>query len=245
MHDAPILAHRGYSAKFPENTFRAFQAALEHGAAGIELDVQKTSDGEFAVIHDADLVRVFGEHRKIGEVKMADLVSDHGEKDLSVPRLDLLLEELKPYASSGTIINVELKSETITSDDFPRLNALLTPWKGAYLFVISAFNHRLLVDFASSGYRVGMLVGEEHRKGGISALAAAIRQIRPFSIHLPRQIFHELGGFTRWLLFFYLRLHSVKIVFWTVNSRDEFARLSRLSWAVISDYPRKDLLEHP
>ncbi|TCI36296.1 hypothetical protein EVJ29_07340 [Exiguobacterium sp. SH4S7] len=39
-----IYAHRGYSAKYPENTLSAFRAALPF-TDGIELDVQLTRDG--------------------------------------------------------------------------------------------------------------------------------------------------------------------------------------------------------
>jgi glycerophosphoryl diester phosphodiesterase len=34
-----IIAHRGYRAKYPENTLVAFEAAIEAGADMIELDV--------------------------------------------------------------------------------------------------------------------------------------------------------------------------------------------------------------
>jgi glycerophosphoryl diester phosphodiesterase len=46
------IAHRGASASFPENTLAAFGAAIEAGADMCELDVQMTSDGTLAVIHD-------------------------------------------------------------------------------------------------------------------------------------------------------------------------------------------------
>ncbi|MDE1455058.1 glycerophosphodiester phosphodiesterase family protein, partial [Bacillus paralicheniformis] len=47
-----IIAHRGASAYAPENTFAAFEKAVELGADFIELDVQLTKDGRLAVIHD-------------------------------------------------------------------------------------------------------------------------------------------------------------------------------------------------
>ena len=51
-------AHRGYSAKYPENTKLAFQKAIDTlGCDGIELDVHETKDGELVVIHDATLDR--------------------------------------------------------------------------------------------------------------------------------------------------------------------------------------------
>ena len=38
-----VLAHRGASSFFPENTAEAFRKAIELGADGIELDVRLTS----------------------------------------------------------------------------------------------------------------------------------------------------------------------------------------------------------
>ena len=51
------VAHRGASAVAPENTFAAFDAALELGADGIEFDVRLTRDGRLVVIHDPTLER--------------------------------------------------------------------------------------------------------------------------------------------------------------------------------------------
>lgn len=47
-----IIAHRGYSDKYPENTLTAFKAALDHGSDAIELDVHMTADGQLVVHHD-------------------------------------------------------------------------------------------------------------------------------------------------------------------------------------------------
>lgn len=52
-----FVAHRGYSAKCPENTLPAFDAALNHpecGRAliGVEIDIRLTRDSQMAVFHD-------------------------------------------------------------------------------------------------------------------------------------------------------------------------------------------------
>lgn len=47
-----IIAHRGYSDKYPENTLTAFKAALDRGSNAIELDVHMTADGQLVVHHD-------------------------------------------------------------------------------------------------------------------------------------------------------------------------------------------------
>ena len=52
-----VMAHRGDSGKYPENTMLAFEKAAEAGADAIELDVQLTRDGEVVVIHDERIDR--------------------------------------------------------------------------------------------------------------------------------------------------------------------------------------------
>ena len=56
--DWPLnFAHRGASARAPENTLEAFRLAVEAGAGGLELDVHMSRDGELVVIHDATVDR--------------------------------------------------------------------------------------------------------------------------------------------------------------------------------------------
>jgi len=45
------IAHRGYKAKFPENTMGAFRGAVEVGAEGLETDVHLTRDGVVVLSH--------------------------------------------------------------------------------------------------------------------------------------------------------------------------------------------------
>src|SRR3978361_1370580 len=64
-----IIAHRGASADYPENTVAAFRAAGALGANWVELDVRRTADGALAVHHDAHL----GDGRASGEAAAAAL----------------------------------------------------------------------------------------------------------------------------------------------------------------------------
>ncbi len=47
-----VIAHRGGAGLRPENTLAAVAHAIELGAHGIEIDVQRTADGEIVVYHD-------------------------------------------------------------------------------------------------------------------------------------------------------------------------------------------------
>ncbi|MEK6747782.1 MAG: glycerophosphodiester phosphodiesterase family protein [Pseudomonadota bacterium] len=55
-----LVAHRGYAARFPENTLPAVEAAIAAGARHVEIDVQLSRDGVPMVFHDADLLRMLG-----------------------------------------------------------------------------------------------------------------------------------------------------------------------------------------
>jgi glycerophosphoryl diester phosphodiesterase len=45
------IAHRGYKAKYPENTMGAFKAALDIGVHAIETDIHLSKDGVVVLSH--------------------------------------------------------------------------------------------------------------------------------------------------------------------------------------------------
>src|SRR5712691_1698040 len=55
--DFMVIAHRGASFYAPENTFAAFDLAIEMGVSHIELDVHSTRDNHIVVIHDETVDR--------------------------------------------------------------------------------------------------------------------------------------------------------------------------------------------
>jgi glycerophosphoryl diester phosphodiesterase len=62
-----IVAHRGYSARYAENSALAYERAIAAGADYIETDVRMSADGELICWHDPDLQRVAGVEAKIAE----------------------------------------------------------------------------------------------------------------------------------------------------------------------------------
>lgn len=45
------IAHRGYKAKYPENTMGAFRGAVDVGADGLETDIHLSKDGVVMLSH--------------------------------------------------------------------------------------------------------------------------------------------------------------------------------------------------
>ncbi|GAA6137030.1 hypothetical protein NBRC116583_07770 [Arenicella sp. 4NH20-0111] len=73
---SPILvAHRGYSGRYPENTLLAYQAAYQHGGRHMECDLQLSADGVPIVHHDASLKRMAGIDLDIRDTKAKTIKS--------------------------------------------------------------------------------------------------------------------------------------------------------------------------
>ena len=115
-----LLGHRGSrcSAPVPENTFAAFDLALQHGCDGFEFDVRLTRDGVPVICHDANFKRL-----PISRTPASRL-----------PDLPTLEAVLKRYRTRG-FLDIELKVAGIE----PRLLQLLARRRPKKGFVISSF----------------------------------------------------------------------------------------------------------
>ncbi len=58
-HPRPLaFAHRGGAGHRPENSWRAFEYAVQLGYAYLETDTRSTADGKLIAFHDAELDRI-------------------------------------------------------------------------------------------------------------------------------------------------------------------------------------------
>lgn len=64
-----LVAHRGYSGRYPENTLLAYKKAYQYGARYMELDLQLTRDLKPVLHHDQSLLRMAGVDLDIREIK--------------------------------------------------------------------------------------------------------------------------------------------------------------------------------
>jgi glycerophosphoryl diester phosphodiesterase len=71
----PVVAHRGGSARGPENTIEAMRLGIAEGADAIELDVHLCSGGEVVVIHDPTVDRTTDGSGAVDCMTLADLRS--------------------------------------------------------------------------------------------------------------------------------------------------------------------------
>lgn len=109
-----VIAHRGYSLRYPENTLLAFEKAIESGARMIELDVTLTRDRELVVIHDDTLDRTTNGRGRVADHTLAELKRlDAGgwfSNRFSGEPIPTLAEVLARVAGR-VAVNIEIKPE--------------------------------------------------------------------------------------------------------------------------------------
>lgn len=116
------IAHRGYKAKYPENTMGAFKGAVEIGAHAIETDVHLTKDGVVVISHDANMKRCFGRPEKIIDCNWDELSTARTIKEPheGMPRLKDVLEYLAQPGLEEIWLLLDIKLDN-NADDIMRL----------------------------------------------------------------------------------------------------------------------------
>lgn len=103
-----VIAHRGFSARYPENTAPAFEGAIAAGADLIEADLRLTRDGAVVCSHDPDLERVAGTRRVIADTPLAELKA----VPLSQAQSLLTLAEVLEIARGKTRVMLDVKIDS-------------------------------------------------------------------------------------------------------------------------------------
>jgi glycerophosphoryl diester phosphodiesterase len=73
MHLPELVAHRGYTLHYPENTLVGVVAAIHAGARYVEVDIQLTADKVPVLFHDRNLQRLCGVAGLMHEFPLARL----------------------------------------------------------------------------------------------------------------------------------------------------------------------------
>jgi len=148
------VAHRGWSARHPENSLRAIQASIDAGCRWVEFDVQLSGDAVPMVFHDASLNRTTGlrgdifDHSAMGLTRMPlkQQPSDLQADKQFIPRLSDVLGLLQ--SNPQLTFFVEIKDESLQVFDIEKtINPLLEiiePYKKQC--VIIAFDWRALAE---------------------------------------------------------------------------------------------------
>ncbi len=167
------IAHRGASARYPENTLSAFLAAAEAGAEICEFDVRMTRDSEVVVIHDATVNRTTDGRGRVASMSLAEVkrldagarlgVEFRGER---IPTLD----EVATRLTGRCAMDVELKAEGLES----RVCEILRRHDALDAAAISSFDAEQLRLVAGLEPRLRLVLLDEKDPAAMLDTAAAI-----------------------------------------------------------------------
>ena len=138
----PIIAHRGASAEYPENTLLAIERAHDAGCAWVEIDTHMTCDGHIILMHDHDLDRTTG---LSGFVCNHDLTAIRGttaryaDGRMSDERVPRLAEVLDLAAQRGIGLVLEMKPTWGWDADEAAAQAKIIPQDPDFPLLVTSF----------------------------------------------------------------------------------------------------------
>jgi glycerophosphoryl diester phosphodiesterase len=155
MYSSPsvprVVSHRGRHSDLPENSLPAFEAAIDAGAWGIELDVHGSLDGELFVHHDATL-SIGGRDIPFTELDSRDVGNLRLPGDVAIPTLDQVLTSIGARAK----VFIEVKARGIEESVARCLKRHIA---NVDRYAVHAFDHRVVKRLLelSPSIRTGVL----------------------------------------------------------------------------------------
>ena len=232
-HPRPlIIGHRGASAHAPENTLAAFKLAMEQAADGIELDVKRCASGDVVVMHDETVDRTTNGKGKVHELTLDQLRRLDAGGGERVPTLD---EVLDLAASSPTpfLVNIEVTNYPTPKDGLEKL----------VVDVVKRHNcaERILFSsFSPLSVRALSQLMPEVPRGILYShdMALYLRQVwlGPF---VPHEFRHPNYHTITPEYVSKLKAQGKRVNTWTVNEREDIARVAQCGVAgIIGDSPK-------
>lgn len=233
-----IIAHRGSSGRFPENTMTAFLEAKKAGADGIEMDVRFTKDRELVVIHDETVDRTTDGKGKVSEYILTELKKlNAGARYPNYDKYEtiLTLKEYLDWASqTDLILNIELKYSEDTYLDYEAdVLALLNNYDLGERLIISSFNPTGLQKIAKLAPRIklGLLYSKKIKKPD-----TYIKKLGIGAIHPSKKI-------TNQKLITRAKNSEIPIRVYTINTEKEINKYLKMDCtAIITDFPDRALV---
>lgn len=218
-----IIAHRGYSKLYPENTMIAFKEAAKFDIAGIELDVQLSKDGEVVICHDETIDRTSNGSGFIKDMTLEELKAfyfhgkfegEHPEnEDLQISTLTEFFEWFKDF---DFLVNIELKTNIFRYEGL--VEKVIESIKNFDLkdrVILSSFQHHTMkkAKEVDSTIQTGLLVMSGILKPGTYVSSNGHNYYHPFFMSLENTDFEDL------------KAQQVGINTYTVNEADHMEKL--------------------
>jgi glycerophosphoryl diester phosphodiesterase len=230
-----VFGHRGASAYAPMNTIPAYELAAEQGADGIELDVHRSKDGYAVIVHDFTVDHTTDgsgrvDSMTLAELKALDAGSWFGEsfKNTRIPTLDEVFEAV----GRRLFVNVEIKSESLTTDGVEQVVAdVIARHHMQQRVILSSFNPLTLQRFRA--IMPDVPIGFLYAPDVPADIQGLMRQIG-----LPHEARHPYHAMIDSAYMAWAKSEGYRVNTWTVNDPARAVELRNLGVdGIITDKP--------
>lgn len=165
-------AHRGASTDAPENTMAAFQKAVEIGATGIELDLQKTKDNQIVIFHDDYIDQKSNGTGKIADYTYAELLKlDFGSwfnPKFKGEKIVLFADFMRWAADKDLTLAIELKAANVEKETYE----IVKKYLHTNNFYFTSFMYDALARMRKldNSLKLGWLIEEDINSGNLEKL---------------------------------------------------------------------------
>jgi glycerophosphoryl diester phosphodiesterase len=104
-----VIAHRGDWRSAPENSLQAIKNVIEMGVDMVEIDIQKTKDGELVLMHDTKLDRTTTGKGKVSDFTLEEIKKMYLRNGAGVPTSHRIptLEEALNACKGNILVNID------------------------------------------------------------------------------------------------------------------------------------------
>ena len=223
----PTIGHRGASGAHPENTIRAFDAALEQGADALELDVRVSSDGVIVVMHDSSVEQTTNGAGDVAGMtldRLRSLDAGHGER---VPTLEEVLER---YPDLPLIVEIKVAQAALG------VGSLLDRLGARHRVLCGAFAHASLKPLRGRGVHLTSSRRETAYFWVASRFGIAVSGAGYEAFTVPERDGAVTVVDPRFVKA--ARRAGKPVHVWTVNTADDARRLRRIGASgIITNFP--------
>ena len=219
-----IVAHRGYSSVYPENTILSVRKAIELGVDFVEIDVRETKDGKLILMHDEKIDRTtngkgYVRNLKYSEIKNLDAGKWKGNfKNVKIPTFEEVIMEAKGRVN----LMIEIKEASITK----------------VLEIIE--KHRVIENIVITSFNLSYLIKTRKKNPAIST--ALITHTRPQDLselirHGIQMVNIEYHHFSEKMLEEFTKRGLLTNI-WTVDEEKEMERFISMGvFMITTNYP--------
>ncbi len=226
-----VIAHRGASGHAPENTFAAFQRAVELGGTFIETDLHVTRDGRFVAIHDETVERTTNGSGDVRNFRLDELREvDAGmwfDRTFMGERIPTLEEVLEFSREHDVVFYLELKYAAVWGMDHALVAALQKAQSAPRTIVIS-FDPATLTPLRrlDPSIMTGLLVEDAKPDCIQSAIDLGARQLCPKVSSVTPELVEKAHR------------SDLQVVTWTANTlADMRAMMAAGVDGIMTDFP--------